>query len=184
MTIPPDSTTPPAEDAPLEADLPGFAPPSRPTLDPLDPTTTTVTDPNPSTTEYHRTDEELLEQHLDDEHPEQPSPRPDTSRPSVGDPSIAAAAAGLFGLAAQVASLVLNGTIGHGSGAYVMRPDEAQAIGEPLGRIAARRSSVSGAEARDLGDGIQAGVATAAYAARATIEHFSTPDTAATGATS
>jgi hypothetical protein len=182
MTIPPDSTTLPAEDAPLEADLPGFSAPGRPSLDPLDPSTTTVTDlRDPSwSTEYHRDDEEILE----DEQYEPPLPKPDTSPPSIGDPDVASAAAGLFALGAMLAGFALNGTIGRGSGAYVMHPDEAKAISDPLGRMAARRASVSGAQAKDLSDGLQAGVATAAYAARATMDHFATPDTQATGATS
>ena len=184
MTLP-DSTTPQPEDAPLEAEIPGFAQPTRPSLDPLDPSTTTTTDLHPSsTTDQHHDDEDLGDELREDEHRQQyepTSPKPEApSRPSAGDPGVADAAAGLFGLAAVLAGVVLDGTLGHRSGAYRMHPDEAQAIATPLGRMAARRATVSGAEAKDLSDGIQAGVATAAYAARATMQHFAAPDTEAT----
>jgi hypothetical protein len=168
----PDSTTPPPEDEQHEeADLPGWTP-SRSSIDQLDPTRTTVTDLPPALSQTPEFGEHPDE--LDDlEQRERISPRPEaTSRRSVGDPSIASAAAGLFALAAQVVSLIVNATVGHGSGAYVMQPEEAQAIGEPLGRIASRHAPIGDGDVTDIGDGITAGVATAAYAARATTEHF------------
>lgn len=172
----PDSTTPTPEAEPLEAELPGWSSPTHPKLDPLDPSTTTVTDLPPALTQTPQFGDPPLDD-LDHEAPtEQTNPRPERTSPrSAGDPTIASAAAGLFALAASVVALVLNATVGRGSGAYLMHPEEADAIGGPLGRIASRRVAIGDGDVTDVGDGIQAGVATAAYAARATVEHFGAP---------
>ena len=171
-----DSTDPkPEAEPPLAADLPGWLTPA-PKLDQLDPDRTTVTDLPPAMTQTPQFDPDAPE--LDDEvesrDPTNPSPE-EPSRRSAGrrivDPSVAAAAS-LFALVALLASTIVNKTVGHGSGAYLMHQTEAEAIATPLGRIAARRAPIGDGEATDIADGIQAGTATAAYAARATMEHF------------
>lgn len=178
--------SPNPEDAPLEAELPGFLP-GRSPMDLLDPNTTTtrpLTPPAPAmsgaTPEFRDDGEEDFyddEDERDRERFEQTNPRPEpgSSRSSsrAPIPSVVEAAAGLFALIASVVSVVLDATIGHGSGAYRMYPEEANSIGQPLGRMAARRVPVGDAEAGDVADGIEAGVAATAYAARATIQHFS-----------
>lgn len=170
---PQDSTTPQTEDAPPPVDLPGFEPPTRPTLDPLDPERTTVTNPNPTdpppATDPPPLDELDDREQLDEAAASKPTR---TSRRSAGDPSIASAAAGLFALAASLVGFVLNQTIGRQSGAYLMHEDEANAIGTPLGRIASRRAPIGDGDVTDISDGIEAGVAAAGYAARATVQHF------------
>jgi hypothetical protein len=175
----PDSTTPPSEDELPPVDLPGFEPPTRPTLDQLDPNQTTVTPASPTMDPLtdHLTDPPPISD-LEDELGERveaaASTQTTTSRRSAGDPSIAAAAAGLFALAASLIGFVLDKTIGRDSGAYLMHEAEADAIGTPLGRIASRRAPIGDGDVTDISDGIQAGVASAAYAARATVQHFST----------
>ena len=180
-TMDPDSRTQPNEEPPPLVDLPGFDPPTRPTLYRLDPATTTVTDLPPAIPEAPTFDRDELDAD-DPARFEQTSPRPAERSPrSAGDPTIAGAAAGLFALVASIVGFVANATIGRGSGAYLMAPEEAMAIGAPLGRIASRRAPIGDGDVTDVGDGIQAGVATAAYAARATMEHFGAPSALAPG---
>lgn len=175
MATNPDSPAPKIEDELLEADLPGWST-SRPPLDQLDPALTTVTTsptfPPMTAGESPYVDEDLAERDPPESHEPPPTKREATSPPSAGELTVAAGAAQLFALAASVAGFVVNMTLGRKSGAYLMQPDEAQAIGEPLGRIAARRVPIGDAEASDVGDGLEAAAATTAYAARATIEHF------------
>lgn len=180
MTTNPDSPAPTTADALLEAELPGWAPRPDP-LHPLDPATTTVssstTFPPMTAGESPAGDvDEDLDDRADWSEPQPPKPAA-TSPRSAGELerelTIASGAAQLFALIASVASLVLDATIGKSSRAYVMQPGEAQAIAEPLGRIAARHAPIGDGDVGDIGDGIQAGVATTAYVARATIQHHS-----------
>lgn len=192
--MPQDST--PNEAEPLEAELPGWGQSRRSALDQLDPTATTVTTPSPSgappleramatadlppmTADEARAawdehERELLDdEYLEGEPTGPTSPRLERrSHRSDGDPRIAGVAAQLFATIAGAASLALNATIGRGSGAFVMHPEEAAGIGEPLGRIAARHAPIDTGEATDMGDAIEAGAAAAAYAARASIEQM------------
>ncbi len=195
----PDSTTPSGAAPREEADLPGFGPSRRREPDPLDPQATTVYattgGPNPIEATIPAgewsTTTPAGDELDDDEAPwlreaserTAPSSTPgSTSR--VADPSIAAAAAGMFALVAQMGSLVLDRTIGRGSHAWLMHPEEAQAIADPLGRIAARHAPIGTGEAGDIADAIDAGVATAAYAMRATVTQHGAaaePETMAQG---
>lgn len=195
----PDSNT--NEDAPLEADLPGWGESRRHALDQLDPTATTVTAvPTPNADAMATADlppltaqeaaaalddldpEEWFEELHDDRRqfePTDPSPGP-TSRRSAGKGNelVAAGAAQLFTTIAGAVSLFLNATIGRGSGVWVMQQQEAAGIGEPLGRIAARHAPIDPEEATDMGDAIEAGVGVAMYGARASIEHMTARATA------
>jgi hypothetical protein len=181
----PDSTT--TEGEPLEADLPGWGASRRNALDQLDPNATTVsvppgpamaTDDLPPLSPHEASAAmgdvaEDLDDRYDEEPPEREPTRPaGTSRRSDGDPRIAGVAAQLFATIAGALSLALNATIGHGSGAFVMHPEEAMGIGDPLGRIAARHAPIDSGEATDMGDAIEAGAAAAAYGARASIQHM------------
>lgn len=197
MPTTPDSTTPPHEDEPLdEADLPAWTSRRR-TLDPLDPEATSTTTPpriladprdppwNPTPATDAEAIDELrnlvddLEPPAEDETATARRGRPNLSNRvrsilaprSEGDPRVAAVVGGLLSTLAGVSSLALDATVGRRSGAYVMRPDEAEAIGTPLGRIAARRVNVGDADPTDIGDAIEAAGAAVMYGARARLEH-------------
>lgn len=184
----PDST--PDVDELLEAELPGWNPSQRDQLDPLDPDVTTVEIPTTSTTglpdEYYDEDEpqwspspSSTSSTGEDPGPFEPTSKiPTGSSPaSIADPSIAAALASMFAVGCGLVGLVLDRSIGKGSRAWLMHEHEVEGISEPLGRIAARRVPVSSREATDVADGIEAGVATIAYATRATLEQYGGPDT-------
>jgi len=184
----PDSTTPRIEGEPLESDLPEWTT-TRRRLDPLDPDLTQVLgteEPGVSNPRLHQTtthDEALDELRglVDDLENEPPAPqeRPTLSNRvrsilaprSSGDPRVAAVVGGLLATVAGVASLGLDATVGKGSGAYVMHPEESAAIGEPLGRIAARRVSLGDADPTDIGDAIEAAGAAVMYGVRARADH-------------
>lgn len=181
----PDSTA--NEDALLEAELPGWSPSPRDQLDPLDPDVTTVEIPTSTTT---LGDDELLDEWNpspsspsttteEGPGPSEPTSKipPGSSPASIADPTIAAALADVFAVGCNLTGLLLDRSIGHGGRHWLMAPHEAAAISEPLGRIAARRVPVSSNQASDVADGIEAGVATIAYATRATVEQYSGPDT-------
>jgi hypothetical protein len=183
MTNPDSPTSPPG--APLEAEVPGFGPSQRDN-DPIDPTRTTVTVPassEPSTVSVshpvydpNRPLEEQLDDDLGDEDwSERLDPRnlTSSSRASTSepDPVVASALEQLAKLGVTLASLGLNRTIGAGNGAWIMHDTEADAIAAPLGRIGARHAPVGDGVAGDVADGIEAGLATAGYAMRATADH-------------
>jgi hypothetical protein len=166
----PDSS--PNEEEPLEAELPGWDPSRRDRPDPLDPAHTTVTtDP---------TDDETTagwDRVIDDAVPlDEPAPS-STTRSSPGsirrvNPEVAAAAAGMFVVVANIVGMILDRTVGRSSRVWLLREHEAWAIAEPLGRIAARHAPIGDGQASDAADAIEAGVAGVAYAARATVESY------------
>lgn len=167
----------------LEAELPGWSESTRDRLDPPQPAT--VTHPENETPAASEKDwDELDPDELDDlareeaereqewfEREDQRT-RPSSSRGSTeADPVVAGAFAQLAQLAVTFASLGLERTIGNGSQAFIARPEEAAAIAEPLGRIAARHAPIGEGAAGDVADGIEAGMAAAQYGMRATVEH-------------
>jgi hypothetical protein len=183
----PDSTNSP--DEPLEAETPGFGPTSRPKIDPLDPAKTTTSpsprassvDPGPETP---AADSRAAVDDLD-EGPSAPTatrPDPGASSRSSGEllpeppATVVEALAGLFGIGVALSGFVLNGTVGKGSGAYLVKPEENEAISQPLGRIAARRVPMGDSDSADVADGIEAGAAVIDYSVRATMEHFAGVD--------
>lgn len=179
MATSPDSTPNPAG-APLEADLPGFAPSRRHQLDPLDPEVTTVTTGPPPASSQNPTTEPpppLDDDEFDDREDwsELPDPRNlrSSSRASTrdADPVVAGALEQLAKLGVTVASLALNRTLGQGNGAWIIHEEEATAIAAPLGRIGARHAPIGDGVAGDVSDGIEAGLATAGYAMRAAADH-------------
>lgn len=177
MTNSPDSTSlpgPPLE----EADLPGFEPRRADRLDPPQPSTTTSsststsTDPPASSWETPAGD---VDEDLDDgEYFEPTLPRSATSSSrgsTEPDPAVAAAFGQLATLAATFGSLLVERSVGKGTGAWVATEAEAAAIGTPLGRIAARHAPIGADTAGDVADGIEAGYATVAYGMRAATDH-------------
>lgn len=149
----PQSSTPPqVQEVDLE-DLPGFSP-----------TTLTDSEPQPPTGEASTPDLSL-------------EPEPDakldvaqlktdrgSSRASTAEDreALVGAIAIVF---AALTTLLHKRFAPKNTTLWIAHEDEVKDVSEPLGRIAARRNPL-GAAGADVGDGIQAGVAAAAYAMR------------------
>lgn len=170
------SGSPSPEGPPLEeADLPAFETRRQDRLDPPQPNTTTSTTSTESMGEDRGSwDPERDVVGDEEELPELELPRPSrsSSRGSTEpDPAVAAAFGQLATLGATFASLLVERSVGKGTGAWVATDDEAAAIGTPLGRIAARHAPIAAETAGDVADGIEAGYATVAYGMRAATDH-------------
>lgn len=165
MTTSPDSTT--ETDEPLIATVPGFRPPpSPPGPDPLDPDTTTLSDPTTPDAgpEYSigPGPDELSDVAAAS------SSRTTSSPASTADPlAFVEIARTVVGLAAMVVRAVrARRRPWLHPAAWIATPDDQAAIGDPLGRIAARHAPVTGEGSADVADGMAAMIGAAGYAVR------------------
>ncbi len=177
----------PSSEPSREADLVGFSTSRRRAPDPMDPEHTTVTagpesmtppgdplagfDPTTDPASQYRELRDEFEDALDATSSASSSSSR-ASTPRGVDPSIAHAAAGVFAMGAQLAGFLLDRSVGKSSTAWLMREEEAAAIAEPLGRIAARHAPIDSGDAGDIADALEAGVGVAMYATRASLEQY------------
>lgn len=172
----PDSTLSP--DDQLEATMPGFRPPPTPPgPDPLDPTTSTISDPTttPASPDPFSDDGSSTGPETDEpgDGASSWSSATTSSRASTADPlPFIEITRTLVGLASMLVRAVRARRRPHLHPTAWLATEEDQAnIGDPLGRIAARHAPITGEGSADVADGMAAMVGATGYAIRSlTIE--------------
>lgn len=167
------------EEATTTSDLPGFKSPPRPPADEaLDPDTTTVTAP-PSPPEPEMSEDgswagsptgDLLREmgsSADYEDVELDEPTPITTSKAAGRSRVFTTDPRVF--EGPIAGLVQLASLGVAMSRKAPPPlwladeEDVENITAPLARIAARHAPISGGEANDLADGLEAALATTGY---------------------
>lgn len=158
----PTPTSPPVEEDPQLVDLPGFQhlPPSPPP-DPLDPTTTTTGTTPPASPPVDDDDGWDDDEVVGAAH--RPAATP-SSRASTDWRDLAPLTEALVGVASMLVRWVRSRRRMLAEGVWIADEEDQAAIGQPLARIAARRSPITGEGAADTADGLTLLVGTASYA--------------------